>query len=510
MFKSRRVGTAIAAALALVASLLIVPGLVAAQNLPTPLITFGGTESFTVSEGDTTGRSYTVALGQAPDSDVTVTVTGQADTDLTLSGLSDGTLTFTTSNWHTSQTVTVTAAEDDDRVNDTVTLSHAVTSNGQTGQASQLTVTVTDDDQVGLVVAESLTVSEGDTTGSNYTISLLSDPFVDVTVTVTGQADTDLTLGGLSDTDTLTFTTSNWNTSQTVTVTAAEDDDDANDVVTLTHTAAGGDYANKTADLAVTVTDDDEEPLLYSRDANRDIRTGERSHDPRAVWSDGTTIWVSVDKVTQTTTGYTTSTTSTPKVLAFDLTEGDTYGNRVTSKDIEPGNARISGLWSDETTMWVVTTDGNKIKAYVLDGGARDSDKDISLDAGNAQPRGLWSDGTTIWTADNRRGKLYAYTLESGARNANSDKNLHAHNTRPGGLWSDDTTVWVTDRFDSYAYAYTLSTGERDTTKEFSTAALGHHSTYGVWADDTTIWVAELLTDTLAAYHATGNRAGGA
>ena len=76
-------------------------------------------------------------------------------------------------------------------------------------------------------------------------------------MTVTGQANTDLTLTGLSATNALTFTTGNWDTAQTVTVTAAEDADGANDSVTLTHTAAGGEYAGERADLAVTVVDDD-------------------------------------------------------------------------------------------------------------------------------------------------------------------------------------------------------------------------------------------------------------
>ena len=68
---------------------------------------------------------------------------------------------------------------------------------------------------------------------------------------------TDLTLTGLSGTDALTFTTSSWNTAQTVTVKAAQDSYGADDSVTLTHTAAGGEYAGTTATLAVTVNDDD-------------------------------------------------------------------------------------------------------------------------------------------------------------------------------------------------------------------------------------------------------------
>ena len=74
-----------------------------------------------------------------------------------------------------------------------------------------------------------------------------------MSVSITGHAGTDLTL----DKTTLTFTVDNWDDAQTVTVKAGQDNDGANDTATLTHTASGGDYASITADLPVTVTDDD-------------------------------------------------------------------------------------------------------------------------------------------------------------------------------------------------------------------------------------------------------------
>ena len=90
---------------------------------------------------------------------------------------------------------------------------------------------------------------------------------------------TDLTLTGLSGTETLTFTTSNWNTAQTVTVKAAQDSYGADDGVTLTHTAAGGEYAGTTATLAVTVNDDDRGIVLTNQDSTLSLR---RSNPGRA------------------------------------------------------------------------------------------------------------------------------------------------------------------------------------------------------------------------------------
>ena len=66
-------------------------------------------------EGDAAGTAYTVKLATQPTAAVTVTVAGQAGTDLVLGGLSvTNTLTFTTLNWGTAQTVTVTARDDVD------------------------------------------------------------------------------------------------------------------------------------------------------------------------------------------------------------------------------------------------------------------------------------------------------------------------------------------------------------------------------------------------------------
>ena len=64
---------------------------------------------------------YGVGLATEPTVAVTVTITGYAGTDLTLSG---PTLTFTAANWNILQTVTVTAAHDDDIDDDHATLTH--------------------------------------------------------------------------------------------------------------------------------------------------------------------------------------------------------------------------------------------------------------------------------------------------------------------------------------------------------------------------------------------------
>ena len=88
---------------------------------------------------------------------------------------------------------------------------------------------------------------------------------------------------------------------------------------------------------------------------------------------------------------------------------------------LDTANTRPSGLWADETTLYVVGEDGGKVYAYTLPSGVRAPTKDIPLDAANARPTGLWSDGTTLWVLDYDDGKIYAYTLADRMRAADKD-----------------------------------------------------------------------------------------
>ena len=101
----------------------------------------------TVAEGES--QSYTVELSTR--SNGTVTIVPSSD-DSGASSISPATLTFTTANWDTAQTVTVTGVEDDDASDETVSISHGVM--GYTGvtSAPSVTVTVTDDEAGGAPV----------------------------------------------------------------------------------------------------------------------------------------------------------------------------------------------------------------------------------------------------------------------------------------------------------------------------------------------------------------------
>ena len=216
--------------------------------------TAGGTISITaleVAEGDT-GR-YTIVLDTEPTADVTVEIQVIEDTDIAVSPL---TLTFTADNWNTPQTVTVTAAQDDDAVDDDpVTITHAVSGGDYEGvTTAEVEVTIIEDDTTGVTISiTALEISEGDT--GRYTIVLDTEPTADVTVEIQMPEDAEIAVSPLA----LTFTADNWNTPQTVTVTAAQDDDAvADDPVTLTHAVSGGDYEGVTAaEVEVTIIEDD-------------------------------------------------------------------------------------------------------------------------------------------------------------------------------------------------------------------------------------------------------------
>ena len=217
--------------------------------------------------------TYDVELTAEPSADVTVAISGHADTDLTLSGdtLTASSLTFTAGNWNQAQSVTATAGQDSDTTDDTATLTHTASGGGYDSlEPVGAPVTIIDDDRPRINVPAAVTVDEADADGVVYAVRLATEPSADVTVTISGHADSDVTLSGDTLTNNaLTFTRSiqttlNWGAPQMVKVTGGDDDDTANDSVVLTHTAAGGDYAGLTAQVAVTVVDDDDPEIILS------------------------------------------------------------------------------------------------------------------------------------------------------------------------------------------------------------------------------------------------------
>ena len=201
-----------------------------------------------VPEGSS--NTYSLLLGSRPASNVTISVSLPSGNDLSIDL---PTLTFTTTNWATPQTVTLSASEDEDAVtDDAVLITHTMISGGNAVIPS-LRATIIEKHTADLVITPTpLAVTEGDVDGATYTVALASEPTGDVTVTISGHSGTDLAL----DKNVLTFTADDWDSPQSVKATAAHDDDAVDDPETLTHTASGADYDSLSKDLPVTITDD--------------------------------------------------------------------------------------------------------------------------------------------------------------------------------------------------------------------------------------------------------------
>ena len=254
------------------------------------------TATVMVTEAAGAGRTedYTVVLATLPSHGVTITVTSS---DATAATVSPATLTFTTSNWNSAQTVTVMGVDDsvDQTGNRSVTISHGATSsdgnyNGNTISIPSVTAAVVDDDGAGLVIDETGTpkrteVNEGGTTTMDtYTVALNTEPTHDVTVTVTASAGVQVSTGGAAAaTASFTFTTANWSSAQTVTVTGVDDTtDDPGGAreVSINHTAISTDPSYSISSgfgstVEVTVRDDDATTVILSG-AVGNLEEGER------------------------------------------------------------------------------------------------------------------------------------------------------------------------------------------------------------------------------------------
>ena len=188
-----------------------------------------------VSEAGTTD-SFTVVLTTDPATDVDISVVSADTGEATVS---TGELAFTTNNWNTPQTITVTGVNDGDIDGD---ITHNITLSVIDGQSdntydpvSDVVVqnTTSDNDSAGFTVTQSggsTGVAESGSTDT-FTVALTAQPASDVVLSVVSGDTGEATVSVAE----LTFTNGNWNSAQTVTVTGVNDGlDDGNISVTIT------------------------------------------------------------------------------------------------------------------------------------------------------------------------------------------------------------------------------------------------------------------------------------
>ena len=215
-------------------------------------------------EGET--GSFNVSLHTAPTADVTIAVSSDNAAAVVVGADANTgvlTLTFTATDYMSSQTVMVMGAVDDDTEHARATISLAVTSADMDYQGLDKTVAVfvADNTVVDVPVAEGVaslvvsslaSVKEGES--GSITVSLNTAPTAAVTIAVSSE-NADVTVEPMS----LTFTVDDFATAQTVTVAASEDDDSdhGSAVISLVASSTDTDYEGKGRTVTVFVADND-------------------------------------------------------------------------------------------------------------------------------------------------------------------------------------------------------------------------------------------------------------
>ncbi len=248
------------------------------QDNDVPGITVSAITGSTTEAGNGSPQTSTVVLNTQPTANVTI---GLSSNDLTEGTVSPASLTFTTVNWDTPRTVTVTGV--DDFVDDgdfpyTIVTAPAVSAdpNYNNLNAIDRSVTNIDNDTAGITVS----AISGDTTteaspGSPraFTMVLDSQPIANVTIDVTSSDTTEGTVSGGSGPITngrqFTFTAGNWSTPQTVTATGVDDFVDDGDIgytiVTGSAVSTDSGYNGRgVADRNLTNLDDDTAGITVS------------------------------------------------------------------------------------------------------------------------------------------------------------------------------------------------------------------------------------------------------
>ena len=159
--------------------------------------------------------AYEVKLSKVPTAAVTVGVTLTGGNTVALT-LTPAALTFSTTDWDTGQTVTLTGAADDDPADETATVTHAATGASEyAGLSRAVAVSVEDDETAALTLSVArLDLGEEDA-DTNYTVALAHKPKENVTVELASSDTGAATVAP----EKLTFTADNFGTAQPVTVT---------------------------------------------------------------------------------------------------------------------------------------------------------------------------------------------------------------------------------------------------------------------------------------------------
>ena len=335
------------------------------------------TNSSAVTEAGSTS-TFTVRLGGAPSGNVTVDV---SLSDTSEASISPNSLSFTSTNYNTAQTVTVTGKDDsisDGTQSYNVVLNPSSTADsGYNGLSNVNVAMTTTDDDPGLSIANA-SVTEGDSGSVDLTFTVTLSPAATAQVTVnyadagsgTATSGTDYTAvtAGM-----LTFAATE--TSKTITVSVTGDttaEADETIVITLSSASSGANIV--TASGTGTITNDDaglsiDSPSVTEGDSSSVDLTFTVTLSPAAT----TQVTVNyADAGSGTATSGTDYTAVTAGMLTFAV--GDTSKTitvSVTGDTIREANETVVVTLSGASGAGIVTASGT--------GTITDNDSDVSV-----------------------------------------------------------------------------------------------------------------------------------
>ena len=257
-------------------------------------------------------------------------------------------------------------------------------------------------------------------------------------------------------------------------------------VVTIKVIAAD---ATTTSIYNFTINRGSTEPFGWKVTDDFDDLRGSGENIDRAIWSDGTTMWVTG------TRGF--------KIDAYSMADKQ---RDPTSDILLTGETFLAkGFWSDGKTVWLGRFP-DRILAYDISDGARIPESDIGLLGENELVTGLWSDGDTMWVSDFEKDKLFAYGIVDKQRRPELDFDLSPDNQLPGGMWSDGETMWVSEGDEKKLFAYRMVDQMRMPHLDFETIFRAKTGTvftggFDIWSDGNTMWVVDGSGEKIFSYN---------
>ena len=301
----------------------------------TPALAVSPTDPLSLTEGHAVDKekTFTVALATQPTATVTVGVTNPNTDALTVDATS---LSFTTTNWKTAQTVKVTAKDDGDGEDESVTIGLGASGGDYAGLTGSVLVNVTDDDipTVTLVLTP-LSIDEAPdsrnrTATVTATLDLTSSRDTTIKIEATPGQNATSNDFNLSYNKVLTIKAGETaSTGTAVTITSVDNDVDSLDkkVVVSAEEATNSKGVKPPQDVSLTIIDDDATPTVELKLKDTSISEG------------GTTeVWAELSHASAATTTLTLSTSGDNVDLSDSVGEnntltiaaGSTTSNRLT------------------------------------------------------------------------------------------------------------------------------------------------------------------------------------